>query len=172
SYPFAADVPARGSIMRKKGVSRSQLFLIELIVVVLFFSLAAAMVMMVFGKAHELSAGSEALNEAISAVQSAAETDKVKLQEEVVQGTESVYFDEVWKKTDPENAAYRLNTEVKLEARPAGFMAIYRYAVGYASEDTKTMIYRLEMKKYYSKQSGIEQTETEQSGTMPADEVN
>lgn len=158
--------------MRKKGISRSQLFLIELIVVVLFFSLAAAMVMMVFGKAHELSAGSEALNGAISAIQSVAETDKVKQPEEVVQGTESVYFDEDWKKTDPENAEYRLTTEVKWEARSAGFMAIYRYAVGYASEDTKTMIYRLETKKYYPKQSSTEQTETEQSDTVPADEVN
>ena len=158
--------------MRKKGISRSQLFLIELIVVVLFFSLAAAMVMMVFGKAHELSAGSEALNGAISAIQSVAETDKVKQPEEVVQGTESVYFDEDWKKTDPENAEYRLTTEVKLEARSAGFMVIYRYAVGYASDDTKAMIYRLETKKYYSKQSSTEQTETEQSDTVPADEVN
>ncbi|QOX63387.1 hypothetical protein FRZ06_08490 [Anoxybacterium hadale] len=136
--------------MRTKGISRSQLFLIELIVVVLFFSLAAAMVMMAFGKAHELSAGSEALNGAISAIQSTAETDKGKQPEEVSQGTESAYYDKSWKKTDPASAEYLLNTEVKLEARPAGFMAVYRYAASYASENTNTIIYKLEMKKYYS----------------------
>ncbi|MDF2656107.1 MAG: hypothetical protein K0R19_2581 [Bacillota bacterium] len=140
--------------MSKKAFSRSQLFLIELIVVVLFFSFSAAIAMMVFGKAHELSEDAKALNGAMAIVQSAAETDRSKSLDEVRTNSESIYLNENWVKSTEEDAEYLLKVEIDLEDRPAGAMALLNYIVSDAS-DAEDIIYTLETKKYYSGQSGI-----------------
>lgn len=189
-----------------RGMSRSHLFLIELIVVILFFAFAGAVTVQVFAKAHELAQDTEALNGAILAVQSAAETDKASSFEEIIASRESgalsgaavspkpgspsgamvlpepgalsgtgilrdpIYFDADWKETDPAGAVYTLTSEVALEGRPAGVMAVYHYTAAYAEADTadaayaddasadsakaassgdNNIIYKLDTKKYY-----------------------
>lgn len=177
-----------------RGMSRSHLFLIELIVVILFFAFAGAVTVQVFAKAHELAQDTEALNGAILAVQSAAETDKASSFEEIIASRESgspsgamvlpepgslsgagilrdpIYFDADWKVTDPAGAVYTLTSEVALEERPVGVMAVYHYTAAYAEADTtnatyaddasadsakaassddNNIIYKLDTKKYY-----------------------
>ena len=139
--------------MSKKGFSRSQLFLIELIVVVLFFSFSAAIAMMVFGKAHELSEDAKALNGAMVMAQSAAEADRSKPLNEVGANSELIYLNENWEKTSAEDAEYLLKVEINLEDRPAGKMAFLNYTVSDATDED--IIYHLETKKYYSGQPVI-----------------
>lgn len=149
-----------------QGMSRSHLFLMELIVVILFFAFAGAITVQVFAKAHELARDTEALNGAILAVQSAAETDKTAAFGEISASRKSIYFDVDWKVTDSAGAVYVLTSEVALEERPAGAMAVYHYTVTYGGAADAAVyaeaapkkagaatgdkiIYELDAKKYY-----------------------
>ncbi|HML38573.1 MAG TPA: type II secretion system protein [Bacillota bacterium] len=145
-----------------KSMSRSHLFLIELIVVILFFAFAGAVTVQVFAKAHELAHDTEALNGATLAVQSAAEADKAAQFGEIDASFDAtkapadgasgmanarapVYFDADWRLTDPDGAVYVLTSEVVLEERPAGVMAVFHYAAASGNK----IIYELDTKKYF-----------------------
>lgn len=132
--------------MQFKGMSRSHLFLIELIIVVLFFSFAGAVTVQVFSKARIMSDDATALNGAVLAVQTAAEADKGLRLQEIDPDGNTVYFDGTWKITDSSQAVYTMTSEVVLEQREAGTMAVYHYEV--KSEDE--IIWQLQSKKYYS----------------------
>lgn len=133
--------------MQFRGMSRSHLFLIELIIVILFFAFSAAIAVQVLSKAHELSQSATALNGAVLAVQTAAETDKtVRLQDIDTSQRTTAYFNEDWEIAEPAGAVYIMTSDVALEEREAGTMAVYSYSV---ASDNK-VIYQLQSKKYYS----------------------
>ena len=88
--------------MQYRGMSRSHLFLIELIVVILFFSIAVAITVQVFSKAYELTQNSRELNGAILAVQTAAEMDKTSAFSEIDINKGPVYYNSNWELTIPE----------------------------------------------------------------------
>lgn len=135
--------------MQFRGMSRSQLFLIELIVVVLFFSFAGAVTVQVFSKAHGLAQSSEALNGAVMAAQTKAETDKTLGFKDIGKAEDTLHFDGSWNITDSSEAVYTMTTETTLEHRDAGTMAVYNYSV--TSDDG--IIWQLQTKKYYSGES-------------------
>lgn len=60
--------------MVKKNMSRSGMLLLELMMAILIFSLAAAVCIQVFLKAHDLSQRAQELSRAVNACASAAET--------------------------------------------------------------------------------------------------
>jgi len=132
--------------MQFRGMSRSHLFLIELIVAVLFFSFAGAVTVQVFSKAHTLAEKTTDLNGAVLAVQTAAEADKALSFQEIDLVGDTVYFDDSWKTTESSRAVYTMTSEVVLEEREAGTMAVYHYEVKTADE----IIWQLQSKKYYS----------------------
>ena len=135
--------------MKFKGMSRSHLFLIELIVVILFFSFASVIALQVFTKSHELANNSTALNGAIMTVQTAAETDKNTLLKNLDSSKRLIYFNKDWEITDSSDETYILTSTVTLEGKPAGTMAVFNYAV---TADNK-IIYQLQAKKYYSEET-------------------
>ena len=63
--------------MNNNGVSKSQIFLLEFIIVVLFFAICATVCVTAFVKSDALSRENAAKNEAISRVESAAEIVKL-----------------------------------------------------------------------------------------------
>ncbi|HHU17693.1 MAG TPA: type II secretion system protein [Clostridiales bacterium] len=131
--------------MQYRGMSRSHLFLIELIVVILFFSIAVAITVQVFSKAYELTQNSRELNGAILAVQTAAEMDKTSAFSEIDINKGPVYYNSNWELTTPSEAAYTLKTNISIERRETGSMAVYNYTV-MSGEKT---IYKIQTKKYY-----------------------
>lgn len=135
--------------MRAKGMTRSHLFLIELIVVILFFSFASAITVQVFSKAFQLAEKTTALNGAIMAVQTAAETDKAAPFADIDTAGNTVSFNSDWGAADPADAIYTMISEVTLEEKQAGTMVVYHYTVS-SNEET---IYQLQAKKYYSGES-------------------
>lgn len=145
--------------MQFKGMSRAHLFLLELVVIILFFSFAGAITVQVFSKAHALAQNTTALNEAVTAVQTAAETDKFLKLQDVTAGQKVLYFNENWEAADAGGAVYTVTSDVSLEARPAGTMAVYDYTA--SSGDG--IIYQLQSKKYYSGEAAVQ---------PPLDEVN
>ncbi len=135
--------------MEFRGMSRSQLFLIELIIAVLFFSFAGAVTVQVFSKASELAQKAEALNGAVIAAQTAAETQRTVPFRDIDPDGDTVYFDDSWTITEPSKAVYTMTTNVVLEKREAGAMAVYHFEVKSADE----IIWQLQTKKYYTGES-------------------
>ena len=106
--------------MQFRGMSRSHLFLIELIIAVLFFSFAGAITVQVFSRAHDLAESTTALNGAVIAAQTAAETDKTALFENIGAARDTVYFNRDWEITKKPEAVYNMTSDVNLEEREAG----------------------------------------------------
>lgn len=142
-------------------MSRSHLFLIELIVVILFFAFASVITVRVFSKSFELDAETTTLNGAVMAVQTVAETDKTAAFKEIDSTPETLYFDEEWKTIDSSGAVYTLTSEVDLIGQPAGTMAVYNYTV--SSNDN--VIFRLQTKKYYSGETGSDSGDAAQNAS-------
>lgn len=131
--------------MRFTGMSRSHLFLIELIVVILFFSAASIITVQVFIKAFQLSESTTALNGAIIAVQTAAETDKTVPLEDIDTIKKIVCYNADWESVDADEAVYTVTSDIILDERLAGTMAVYEYT---SAAGGKT-IYQLQVKRYY-----------------------
>lgn len=115
--------------------SKSSLFLMELILVILFFSIAGAICIQIFVKAHLLSRSASELNRAVALAQSAAagleagngslgdlsmqfpdgilDTD---IQSNVSQFT--VYYDSAWNPCGKANASYSLDVLAPLMPTP------------------------------------------------------
>ena len=95
--------------------ANSSIFLIELVIVILIFSLCAAITMRVFAGAHQMTRESEALSRGVIAAQSAAEcykaasgdTERTAMLAGGVQDGDTVriYYGSDWSRVQ-ENAAY------------------------------------------------------------------
>lgn len=105
--------------------SRSSLFLMELILVILFFSIAGAICIQIFAKAHLLSRSASELNRAVALAQSAAagleagdgSLEDLNLQfPDGITGTDTdgnvsqftVYYDSDWNPCGKASASYSL----------------------------------------------------------------
>lgn len=95
----------------------SSLFLLELIIAILFFSIASAVCVQVFVKSHLLSKEASQINHAVNVSSSAMQVidhassyDMVLSDlEESFGNTSQVYYDEVWTLCPSANASYAMN---------------------------------------------------------------
>lgn len=95
-------------VMRKQYTARTTLFFMELVIVVFFFAICAAISVNVFGAAQQMAKESDALSKAALEVRSAAscyksaEGDMKKtamlLQSDMQKGYPEVYYDAKWQK--------------------------------------------------------------------------
>ena len=106
------------------GKSRGRLFLLEMIIIILFFAVAAAVCMNLFAKAREEGARSADLTMAVTQAQYAAETFKstggdMRKTGELLFAAESggeitLCYDDAWNSVPPgEDAAYCLTMTEK-----------------------------------------------------------
>lgn len=136
--------------MQRRTSSKSSLFLLEMIFVILFFSLAAAVCVSLFAQAHTLSVQSSDLNAAVLRAQSTAECVKARGEDfaSLLPGTERegenalLYYDGDWQSTTRENAVYVL----RVTPSRTGDLFAARIAVGRLGEEEP--IYSLEAVKY------------------------
>ena len=111
-----------------KGSSKSSLFLMELIMSVLFFAIAAAVCVQLFIKSHSLSRSSVELNHAVIACESVAE-EFYGLNGELKDA--KTYYDEDFEPCEEALASYVLtntvstNTETGLLTEEISFDKIY-----------------------------------------------
>ena len=105
--------------MNKSSNSRSSMFLMEIIVAILFFSLVSAVCLRIFTTSHQQSADTKNLNVAVNQAGSAAEILKDSngglqvlkqlYKEAVTEGQDTVvYFDENWEACQPSSGTYRM----------------------------------------------------------------
>lgn len=138
-----------------KAKSRTSLVLMELVITILFFSLASAVCVQLFVRAHLIAKETKKLNEAISITQSIAEvmngTDgslrSIKEYFASANGDDDyfvIYYDENFKETDDyENAYYAADVTVK----PVG--NLYHMSVDFLQiSEYYDIIYSLDTSKY------------------------
>jgi type II secretory pathway pseudopilin PulG len=104
--------------MRARGMSRSGLFLMELILVILFFAISAAICLRVFASARQTAERGHDLSCAVLAAQSAAECYRASggdletaadlLSGNAEEGGLAVAYDAVWQRTAEAEPEYRL----------------------------------------------------------------
>jgi hypothetical protein len=125
-------------------ISKTAIFLFELMVVILIFSVAAAVCTNVFGKAHEFSTDSKALTMSVLKAESVAEEFKAG---KAPDG--DLLFDKDWKplpSADIDDAVYFIQTDVT-EDGDMRSMDISVKKVGYAGIGPED-VYGLQVKSY------------------------
>ena len=137
---------------------RSSLFLLELMIAILLFSLSAAVCVQVFVKSHTIKEKSTELSQAVLISASVAETIRSEgtffktLSNEfpLIESDDDViyiYYDAKWQPTSSSYAAYVLRLETKLDSTVlTGTITVCKNA----SDDSP--IYELEVKKHISKE--------------------
>ena len=141
--------------MNQHPTRRSSLFLMELIIAILFFSLAATVCVRFFVKSYTLEQESQKLNHAVNAATSIAEIFRNQdhpfslLAEEYPHGESKdpsylIYYDNTWKLCNSANAAYT----VVLQTTETDIFIIGDITV----TDNDNTIYHLTIKKYIEKE--------------------
>lgn len=98
--------------MKHKNRPRSSsLFLMELMLAILFFSIASAVCVQIFVKSHLLSKESEALNHAVNACANLAETMSVS-PDTFSEGDTFFYYDDTFSACEKNDAAYILCVQI------------------------------------------------------------
>lgn len=111
--------------MNRKQAKRSSIFLLELMIAILFFSLASAVCIRLFVKSHTISQDTHNLNMALNQVSAAAEvfrseTDMQDFLEREFPDYEKnaenplffVYYNKEWEACQAEDAAFCLSIEI------------------------------------------------------------
>lgn len=139
--------------MINKGISRSNLFMIELIIVIVFFAFAGTITLQLFLKANHITVETVGLNGAIMVAQTAAETAKSTEFEDLEKIPVATYYDKNWQPTHKEAAVYTLITKINFEKTSAGAMATFNQSI----TSNKESIYSLKSQKYYPDKGGASQ---------------
>lgn len=131
--------------MSTKGMSKSGLFLIELIIAIIFFSFCCTITLQLFVKSSLLEKNAADLSNGMMVAQSAAEGHKGSHFEELTLGEETTYFDQNWQRAEEPNSTYMLKSEIAFVPCEAGVMADLTYTV-YRGE---AQVFSLAAQKYY-----------------------
>lgn len=146
-----------------KPTRRSSLFLMELMLAILLFSLAAAICVQVFVKSHMISERSTNLNHAVLASTSVAEifrsnADSAEILSREYPFSETkddityIYYDKNWAPTNSADACYILSIELGQEYHLlVENISVYE-ASAYENKTKDAPIYTLEVKKYMTEE--------------------
>jgi Tfp pilus assembly protein PilV len=120
-------------------ISKSAIFLFELMVVILVFTISAAICTSIFAKAYRFSEDSENLTMAVIRAESAAEAFKASSDDERSPG--ELYYDESWKSVASKDDAC---FQIVLSPSKQGNLSVCDIGVYKGDEN----IYNLEVKAY------------------------
>lgn len=126
----------------------SQSFFIEMAMVILFFSLATAVIIRFFSQGYLLSQQSRELNSAIITAQSLVAT----LDDEENRSDHVVYYDSNWEQTDG-TASYEARVAVSSTAHQSG--VLYHYSIDVVRSGEEQSIFHLDTGAY-EQQGGAE----------------
>ena len=144
-------------------IRRSSLFLMELMIAILLFSLAAAICVPVFVKSHSIKEKSTELNQAVLASVSVAEIIRsegisLEMLSEAFPEAESadhtlyISYDQKWSPCAPSDAVYTLRVGTKLELTTSDSSILTGEITVYRAGQEGNSIYELAVKKYIPKE--------------------
>lgn len=140
-------------MVRKNRPRSSGLFLMELILAILFFSIASAVCVQIFVKSHLLSIESRALNQAVNKCASAAEYISAVSGEELETGTETIYYNNDFIECGRDEALYMMNVDTE---EYAGMVNAHIEMRQVDKADGK-VIYELDIVHYTARRIGHEE---------------
>lgn len=139
-------------IKNKKNISRANLFLIELIIIITFFIVSLTIIIRIFSKANSLSVDSSALNGAAITMQTNAEQYRLMSYKNLKEGTQNLYYDKNWQISKEENGYYVITVEISLENKNKSVLATFNQNAKFVSNNNH--IFNLETKKFFKKDDG------------------
>lgn len=159
--------------MNKRMSSRSGLFLLELIISILFFSLASAVCIQLFVKAHLMDQNSRNLTNSIKLCENFAEIytsvngditllssvyadAEISASENYELQTFCMYYDSDWESCSSSEAAYLLSADFSKRNCTAGILYT---ATVHTSEPNTLPIYELTVTVYVPERGGVENEE-------------
>ena len=148
--------------MRHKTNTRSSLFLMELIIAILFFSLASAVCLRMFAKSHQLSTDASAGNQAVNQTVNVAELIRYDLQNDTrtlsdtypeaadVYNGSVIYFNKSWETCSADLAEYRLVIQAQDSSA-----TLRKYVLSmYSLSDATDCIYELPLSIHIAREVG------------------
>lgn len=143
-------------MVRRNRPRSSGLFLMELILAILFFSIASAVCVQIFVKSHLLSVESRALNQAVNKCTSAAEYISSVSGEGVETGTETIYYDDDFTECDRDEALYMMNVDTETE-EDGGMVNAHIEVRQAGNRADGKVIYELDIAHYTARRIGYEE---------------
>lgn len=131
--------------MKRTSNSRSSLFLIELIIAILFFSLVSAVCLKAFTRSHILTQNARDLNAALMQVESTAELLRTGEQADA-----QTFYSSSWKTCEEKKAAYTITVKEDPDSgtdsgTDSGAAALTTYRITAKNLDTGKKIYSLKV---------------------------
>ena len=123
--------------MKKIKTSGSGLFLLELMISIAFFAIAAAGCVQIFARAHSLSKQAERLDQAVSIAQNLTEENSGRSAE-----SKTWYYDGQGVICEEAKAVYQADLRVQVQEQ------MRQIQVTVADSEKKTVLYRLETEVY------------------------
>lgn len=133
--------------MKKLTSSGSGLFLLELMISIVFFAIAAAGCVQIFAKAHLLSTQAEELDQAVSIAQSLVETSSGQVAE-----SKTWYFDSLGGECERADASYQAEVTIQEEGTLRQIQVSVSDAQADAENSVQEPIYQLETKVFCQKE--------------------
>jgi Tfp pilus assembly protein PilV len=141
--------------------AKSGLFLIEMIIAICFFALAAAVCTSLFVRAHLVSEETRQTNMAVLTAQSvvesfkaaggtvkgAAETFSAHPNDDSGRGSFTLYYDKGWQQTAGDDYDYKVDVTIDESVSPRDIVV---HVMDIAGDGTQTLLYSLEAKTYIS----------------------
>lgn len=141
--------------MKRRQVKRSGIFLLELMIVILFFCVTSAVCVRLFVKSHMISQNTRNLNMAVNQVSEVAEVfrlgaDMESFMEHEFQNYEKgtgdsfyqIYYDENWEPAGKEQASFCLTVEIlEKDSESYGSFSI-------KNRNTNQEIYAVSLRKF------------------------
>ncbi len=125
-----------------------QSFFMEMAMVILFFSIALAVIVRLFSQGAILSEQSKDMSGAILAAQTVAQT----LEKSETDQTYTLYYDENWNETW-ENPYYAIQVDV--QAEPNGSNVLFRYSIEVYQYRQDRPLFQLQSQKYFRQEDGL-----------------
>lgn len=159
-------------MIRRNRARSSSLFLMELILAILFFSVSSAVCVQFFVKSHLLSRDANALNHAVNECTGTAELmadaedlengitmlktlypdgDYPAIQPDTKDADIVIYYDTAFEKCSSQDAAYVLSLHLKLTQQ------MLCSDMQFTSADSGAMIYELSTKHHIARRTGYEE---------------
>lgn len=132
--------------MNRSGFWQS--FFMEMAMVILFFSIALAVIVRLFSQGAILSEQSKDMSGAILAAQTVAQT----LEKSETDQSYTLYYDENWNMTW-ENPYYAI--QVDMQAAPNGINVLCSYSIEVYLYRQDSPLFQLQSQKYFRQEDGL-----------------
>ena len=139
-----------------KASGKANSFLLEMILMILFFSVSAAVILQLFASAHNIQKQSSSKNEALLYAQTLAEefkTSESNLLTSTSEQTQERYLDENWQESEKDRAVYTAQIKISSQSTAAGKLFFAAISV-FSADAEKQLLCQIPATVYLPSEGG------------------